>query len=281
MTTLYQRLLPHPHLAPWTDDYPDGLFSAHLDQAHYTDGRNISLNITFNLESPTLEDLVQAGMAAYAALVDCPSTFTRRLDTFNLPEGTILLPSSEFSADFTATPHVVAITDLTLPSGPEIAEEYRSLRPAGIDLSAGAILATGGSLAISPQEVAVHSVIDLVTDSSIRRGAFTVTLDDNRIKIKVDRDTKSGIDALRRRGGASTEMAVLFATLYQSAITEALRDLDDHEGTQWHDTLRKALEQIDASISIDDLKHNASHYAQLLMQHPLDNLITAFTHDDV
>ena len=185
MTTLYQRLLPHPHLAPWTDDYPDGLFSAHLDQAHYTDGRNISLNITFNLESPTLEDLVQAGMAAYAALVDCPSTFTRRLDTFNLPEGTILLPSSEFSADFTATPHVVAITDLTLPSGPEIAEEYRSLRPAGIDLSAGAILATGGSLAISPQEVAVHSVIDLVTDSSIRRGAFTVTLDDNRIKIKV------------------------------------------------------------------------------------------------
>ena len=64
MTTWNNRHLPYPLLAPWTDDYRDGIFSGNVPHVMLNNGKEISLTIKYHLTSQYLKDLIADGTAS-------------------------------------------------------------------------------------------------------------------------------------------------------------------------------------------------------------------------
>ena len=81
-------------------------------------------------------------------------------------------------------------------------------------------------------------------------------------------------------GQNSTEMAILFPSLYLHAITEALRNLSEHSHRRWAQTIMKALERNDIDMDLDELQINALTYAQTLMEKPVGTLMTALDREE-
>ena len=77
MTTWYQRMLPYPLLAPWTEDYQDSSFGVDVPEAVLRNGSQIKVDLVFRLYSETLRGLIENQSARYAVEVSCPRTFVR------------------------------------------------------------------------------------------------------------------------------------------------------------------------------------------------------------
>ena len=77
MTTWNDRLLPHPLLAPWNDDYTDAAFTAQVPHAVLNNGQQINLTVKYHLTSPALRGLLAEGKARYVGLIACAKTFNR------------------------------------------------------------------------------------------------------------------------------------------------------------------------------------------------------------
>ena len=77
MTTWNDRLLPHPLLAPWTDDYSEASFTAQVPHAVINNGKQINLTIKYHLTSQSLQELISEGKAQFVSLIACAKTFSR------------------------------------------------------------------------------------------------------------------------------------------------------------------------------------------------------------
>ena len=60
----YQRLLPYPLLAPWTEDYEDAVFGVDVPEAVLNNGREIRISLLFRLSSNSLGELAFRVLAA-------------------------------------------------------------------------------------------------------------------------------------------------------------------------------------------------------------------------
>ena len=98
-------------------------------------------------DSDLLKSLVRDHRAAYAAVVDCRQTFSNHTEISEDPDLRIQLPEESYKADFSITPHILAIVSLHLPVCNEHAAEYRTTRPEGFELPPGSILATSDPIA--------------------------------------------------------------------------------------------------------------------------------------
>ena len=285
MPTWNDRILPHPLLAPWTDDYGDATFTASVPDAVLNNGRQISLNVKFHLTSQVLRRLIDKHEAQYVLLITCPETFSRDIfhpdqeDEFVLP-----LEASGYSRALELTPYIVAVCKIGGFIADEHAEEFRHIKPHGFDISPGSILSVGESFRIALEDGgSAYSVIDLVADRQIENGVFTVYLENNRIEIRVSERDKKYIEALRKSGLNSIEREVLFPSIYLHAVIEALRNLRDYKDTnkQWARTMIQALERHDISADDEELEFYALKHAQSLMEGPVGRLLTAFTNRDM
>ena len=272
------RLLPHPLLTPWTDDYGDAEFKVNVPHAVLNNGKQINLTIKYHLTSEHLRGVIAEGSAHYVGLLACPRTFSRDAVSATIEDDLYVLDAGEYADEIRLTPYVIATKRIEGFNSDEFAEEFKVVKPGGFNIQPGSILAVGDSLTIALEEGgSPHSVIDLVPDDKVERGSFTVNLDDNRIKIHVDPEDKKKIEAFRQRGQGSREMAVLFPAVYLHAVTEALRNLDEYPDTHWASTMRKALER--HGIIEDDpeiLRYKALKHAQKLMEMPMGTLLKAF-----
>lgn len=278
MSTLINRTLQHPHLAPWTDDYPNRNFTVlEYPQATNQDG-TITVTLRMVTDSTVLSELIQNGQAAYAAVVACTRTFSSHTAISATPELTIKLPAASYHTDFTITPHILALTELHLPLSHEHAGEYHFTRPDGFDLPPGSILATSELIEYPLGETDATSVIDLVTSDRLTPGQFAIVLDDNRIKILVTPDDLTQIARSRQANPKEPRHRSLFATYYQAALREAIGELPKYSDRQWSTTLIKAL----ASLGMDEAatSERALEYAQRLLSHPTGALLAAFTELD-
>ena len=97
MTTWNDRLLPHPLLAPWTDDYPEATFTAQVPHAVINNGKQINLTIKYHLTSQSLRDLISQGQAHYVSLVACAKTFSRNSYPCEHEDDLCILDAQAFS----------------------------------------------------------------------------------------------------------------------------------------------------------------------------------------
>ena len=275
------RLLPHPLLAPWTDDYGDAEFVVNVPHAVLNNGKQINLTVKYHLTSQHLRQAISDGSAHYVGLLVCSKTFRRDAFATDYEDDLHSLDAGDYADEIRLTPHVIATKRIEGFNSDEFAEEFKTVKPRGFSIPPGSILAVGDSVNIALEEGgSPHSVIDLVPDDKVERGSFTVSLYDNRIKIHVEPEDKKKIEAFRQRGQGSREMAVLFPAIYLHAVTEALRNLDGHPDTHWASTMRKALERHGIEDDLQELKSRALKHAQKLMEMPMGTLLKAFGSGD-
>ena len=279
MPSWNDRQLPHPLLAPWSDDYGDRTFAAKVPHAVEGNGERISFTIKYHLTSESLRELILKRKAHYLAIVSCPGTRQRSsLPTVAGDEDVHVLKASEYASELLVSPYVVASTHLTSFMSDEHAEEFRQFRPEGFDVARASILAVGADTRINLDESgSPESVIDLVSNRRQEDGLFTVELDEPRIKIQVSPKDKQRIEALRGRGDSSTDRASLFPSVYLHAVTEALRRLSEYpDETSWVKSMVRTLEREDIAVDKEDLKDRALFYAQKLMNRPIGRMLAAF-----
>ena len=281
MTTWNDRLLPHPLLAPWNDDYTDATFVAQVPHAVLNNGAQINLTVKYHLTSPALQSLIMDGKAQYVGLVACAKTFRRNSYATRQEDEIYILDAADYADELKLTPYVVAIQPIEGFVASEHNGEIRQFKPDGFDIPVGSILAVGNSTDVTLEEGgSPYSVIDLVADPNIEAGTFKVELDDNRLKVHMAPPDKSRTEALRMHGQNSTEMAILFPSIYLHAITEALRNLSEHSDRRWAQTLLKALERNGIGIDVDEIQINSLMYAQTLMERPVGTLMTALDREE-
>jgi hypothetical protein len=199
------RQMPHPLLAPWSDDYDeDSNFAASVPAAVLTGNGNINLHIQYDLCSPTLVDLIERGQAQYVALLACAHTFTRESYSTEYPEQHLVLNATDYADTLLFTPHICAVAGIERFTSPEHSPEYAAVRPQGFDIPPATILAIGDTTAITLElNGNPYSVIDLVSDQNTGVGRFDLALDEDRIKIHLSPADQTVMDAYRSRGAYS------------------------------------------------------------------------------
>ena len=278
MTTWNDRLLPHPLLAPWTDDYPGTSFAAQVPHAVINNGKQINLTIKYHLTSQTLLELISQGKAQFVSLLSCAKTFSRNAFPSEHEDDLCLLDAQEYSEDLKLTPYIISKKPIEGFTSGELAEEITRIRPEGFFIPIGSILAVGDSTEIELEEGgSPFAVIDLVADSNVESGMFKIDLDDNRIKVYMAPGDKAQIEGLRQHGEHSWEMAILFPSVYLHAISEALRNLTYFHENRWARTMLQALERHNIAFDDDELKANALTHAQTLMGSPVGTLMRALS----
>ena len=281
MTTWNDRLLPHPLLAPWTDDYEEAIFTAQVPHAVLNNGRQINMTVKYHLTSEILKQLVTEGKAQYVGVITCDKTFSRISSAAKEEDELYILEADQFADELKLTPYVVATQIIERFISPEHNPEIREIKPEGFSIPTGSILAVGNSTNVPLEEGSTpYSIIDLVSNRTVEIGSFIVDLDDNRIKIHMAPECKQQAEAMRQHGRLSVEVATLFPGVYLHAITEALRNLEDHQEHHWAQTIRRALDNHNISQDDEDLKTNALKHAQTLMDKPLGKLLTAFSKEE-
>ena len=281
MTTWNDRLLPHPLLAPWTDDYDDAIFTAQVPHAVLNNGRQINLTVKYHLTSELLRQLVTEGKAQYVGVIACDKTFSRNSFPSNQEDELYILDASQFADELKLTPYVVATQPIEGFISAEHNLEVREIKPEGFTISAGSILAVGDSTNVPLEEGgSPYSIIDLVSNPKVEIGDFIVDLKDNRIKIHMAPECKQQAEAMRQHGRLSLEVATLFPGVYLHAITEALRNLEGHQEYHWAQAIWRALDYHNISQDDEELKSNALTHAQKLMEKPLGKLLTAFSKEE-
>ena len=276
ISTWNHRLLPHPLLAPWTDDYPGERFETSVPQAVLNNGKEISFTIKYHLTSAYLHSLISDGVAAFVAMLSCSRTASRSTLPTNQEDEVYVVPAGEFSGEIRLSPFVVALKDISEFATTEHAEEFTRFRPAGFRIPQGSLLAVGLPKQISLEHGgSPYSVIDLVGNPKVPNGMFLLDLDEERVKILVSPGDKQMIEAMRRRGTTSPELVSLFPSIYLHAVSEALRGLGAHSEQRWAKVLSDALAKHGLATDPEVVLEDSLKYAQTIMVKPVGTFLKA------
>ena len=272
----HQRMFPYPVLAAWTGDYEDSEFGVTAPDALLRNGSLIEINLRFRLTSEYLGQLIEVGDAQCMVEISCPKTFARHIRRVSL-EDSLSLEADDYAEEMFITPLIISARPLDAFISREHASEWREHRPEGFSLPEAGILAIGNVVRVMIEETGVDSVIDLVSNSQVEGGLFHVELDGERIKIHVSPEDKERVEALRRRrSGADTGFTALFPSMYLSAVSEALRQLRDHQNSRWAFAMRVALERCGyGQVSIESVQEQSLVYAQRILDHPMNGFLDA------
>ena len=272
----HQRMFPYPVLAAWTGDYEESEFGVSTHDALLRNGSLIEINLQLRLTSEYLDNLIAVGDAQCVVEISCPKTFARHTQSVSL-EDNLSLKSGDYAEEMFITPLIVSARPLDGFISREHAAEWREHRPKGFSLPEAGILAIGNTVRVMIEETGVNSVIDLVSNSQVEDGIFHVELDGERIKIHVSPEDKERVESLRRRrGGADTGFSALFPSMYLSAVSEALRQLRDHQNSRWAFAMRVALERCGyGHVSIESVQEQSLVYAQRILEHPMNGFLDA------
>ena len=275
------HLFAHPVLAPWLSDYmAPAYFGVLVGQYVPADvaADRLSVEVEFQLQSFTLEPLVAEGLASYAMLATSPRTMFRALSVHHglaSNEASLSLRMSDFAHDITLTPYLVAMRDTILPVTDEHDSEFVQAGRTEFALPSGAILAVGDGIKLSNNEQNIASIIDIVSSSRVEAGQFLLDYEDTRIKVLVSRDDQAALNTMR--AGSAIARATLFPGLYMHALAGGISRLSDHRDSAWASVIYAAMEKKGINdYEQERLTENAQHYAQMLLDSPLGQLLNTF-----
>ena len=272
MSTINNRLIPHPVLVPNGVDYNESCeFSLILKRVHRTPDGKISMDLIYNLTSPTLMDMISRHEARFISVIECPGTYYR--DSHSTTRQTDLweLPAADYASKVSITPYIVTTSAITQFRAKEHSEEINLLIPKGINLPTGSILAIGNQLEIEIDDIGtVGSAINLTRNSRVPEGQYIINTESELINIEVNPKTHQQLADLRR-----SDENILWPSLYLSAVEQAIRDLENGNNCRWARALRNTLDQY--GIEYEDhskLAQNSSMYAQIITGSPLNRILT-------
>ncbi len=275
------RSLPYPILAPWTDDYLDKSFGIEVPNAVLSGDGQINVTLRYNLNSEFLLDLIRDGQAEYTTLVVCGRTMARQSFSGQYAETVEILDAADYAETIEFTPYITAKTAIDRFSSDEHNSEFRTLQPTHYSVPGSGVLAVGNRIRIDLDPIGnIDSIFDLVPSTSLERGRFEVDVEDDRIKIVVNRDDRAEIDRWLDQGRSSMGSAALHPALYLHAVTLALTRIDENEERRWTTVFRNRLEALHLETSQEEIDQRLLEYGQRLLQHPLGFMLEALKSDE-
>ena len=260
------RLIPHPVLSNQRRDYlPECHFKMRVSNKVITQGgEGISLVVEYDINSPTLLEMVEQGRAGYVALLECADTYRRERFISSETTERIDLHRCDWEGDFFLASYVTATEEISGFTAPEHSDLIKSLTPSGFDLPAGAILAVGNVEAIELGEApGVNSIFDLAPDRQVPIGTFSTDLTGQRIAINLHPNDLEKINIARQK---AEQEPVLHQSLYLHALDKAIRNLHEHGDKRWASIIRQKLEEHELSSIGDDLADHSEKLAQTIFQ---------------
>lgn len=275
------RSLPYPVLAPWTDDYPDKSFGLEVPNSVLSGDGHINITFKYNLNSEFLLKLIRDGQAEYTTLVVCGRTMARRAFYGQHAETVEILDAADYADTIEFTPYITAKTAIEGFSSDEHNSEFRTLQTAHYSVPGSGVLAVGNRIRIDLDPAAnVDSIFDLVPSTSLERGRFEVDVEDDRIKIIVNRDDRVELDRWLDQGRSSVGAAALHPALYLHAVTLALTRIDENEERRWTTVFRNRLEALHLETDQEEINQRLHEYGQRLLQNPLGFMLEALKSDE-
>ena len=280
------RNLGHPLLTPETRDYVSGGFDIEPPDAR-RGADDVTVHISYKLESEYLSGLVNDGDAAFQTLASCDGSFMREAT----PKTTERVQTHHFalsrwSGVIELMPYLTAARRIERFSSAEHDDEFRIAAPDGFLIEPANILAVGNIHEVDIDETgSASSVIDIQASRKVKRGRFDIDLANPRIAVLVSSaDFKRLQEVIDHQSDARS--ATIWPSLYLHVIAEGVRNLPDFGDYAWTSAFERALGKSGFDPEdADSLRENALKYAQQMIYdeksaYPLGMMLDAFTEED-
>lgn len=269
-----QISMPHPVLGPVNSDYVESCrFDADVDIPPSRDA--MDLHVEYTLQSNTISELIERGMAEYFLVAKCPKTYVRNVHSTKSDRFVWRLDPDDYLDSVTFTPYIAAVAEIPSFASPEHLPRCRDFAPGGFAIPPGSILAVAYPTTVRLDHRELESVFNLTVAESMDPNKYRIQLSDASIDILVHRDTYEKINRLR-----NDMSGVAFASLYLPALEHALREIDQeqYEGSSWANSLHHAMEGRGLSLE-EDTPGSAHDVAQDLLEFPLGRMFVSLERD--
>ena len=267
------RIIPHPVLYASSIDYRDGLtFDMDVGDAMYTIEGNITLSVKFTLHSRFMNQLIRDKMAKIILRTRCSKTHQRDMFEVGGLEYELNLPSSNYVDKIKIDSYIT--TNDTIKSF-RSKEHHPEFQGVTITVPEGGILAhgSGGEILIDLLPT-ISSAIDIQLNPDLDDGQYRFDLGSDKIIIYLNTTTMQKIEMLRK-----SNPNVLFPSLYMSALTHAIQNIEEGRERKWEEALKKTLTGQQIKINQEDLQSKAYEYAQTLLENPIQNIMEGMNHE--
>lgn len=258
----------HPVLSPESDHYPNGQFTTTLSKPEPTDA-SIRIILDFQLQEPTLEQLVSDGKARCVAMLYCRAT---------LYQQTLLAHNGDMQIDATISaellrdaielhPLIVAAetTELDTSTSDDF---YRDITPV---VQEGEPLASdrGWHFSLDVDTLPLGSIFQFNPDPSLT-GPMQIELDPAKTYVDI-RVNSSQLQEMN----ITQQQRLTIPSVFSAALVQAIQRVHGIDPDEpviipgWVDTIRKQAAKHGIDLNADDVAFSA---AQTLLGDPFANL---------
>ena len=254
---------PHPVLSNG-DDIGLGTTDA-IDLACTIRDESVTLEIEgLRTENPTIDKLVEDGLAEWVVRVQCARTYFRSTTTTRDGTASTTIDGRELDGAVDVDVSVCAVAEIPgfRPDG--VHKDYGDQK---VDLLVGDLLVLGGSFRFAvdkdfdPLRASVRSLMT-VTEGDHDVGSFRVDLDDDLILVSLSKHDWASWNATKDHAPE-----ILHASLVVPVLQHCIPRVEEFEGRRWADRMDVLLERV---MSGDTPLHDDLSKAQALLSGPRD-----------
>jgi len=268
------RSFPYPVLGPNLDDFTDGFVRLAGASGEVAPER-YSIRFTFELSHPSIVNLVNAGDASPAVVVECRQNFYRRRHKVDLGLNEMVIAADELHGLVQVTPLVSAARDLAPYRPNSLNPDYDGVQ---ICVPRHGILAYGPNFEFIAEPKSdrlrrISSIMRVIQAAESGKG-MTVNIGGPRIHIEVSPDQFR----LYRRIAASRQgPAILSAMLVLPALVDVFHRVkglgsEELEDFRWFQVVRARLREVSQPVDVPGF--DPMKAAQALLDSPFARGIT-------
>ena len=271
-----RRNFPHPVLSPVNQDYQEGYgFSANVRNVRRSeDHRTIVIAVEYQLNEPTLAEMIRRQDARYITLTICPTTRVRDSHPCSEERQEIVLEAARYREELRIESLITTTREIPRFHSPHWAPELREFLPEGARIPSYAILALSNPTITNTEDSQhIESCVTITPSENTPPGEFDVSLDDDLIAISIN---PGDTPTLQRMRGNEESQKKLWPSMYLTAIERAVREHRDeeHRGKRWTQAVEARIQEAGLEPADNEiLKAKSLSIAQKLMEQPLRRII--------
>ncbi len=270
-----QKVFPYPVLRPDIDDYLDGEFQAMVDFNVSDDASEVRINMEFALSVAEIQAEIDAGNAEFVAVIASRETFYRTTLRTAKAKTTKTFRADQIRGELLISPFIVAKKDIRGFRSVDINQEFGA---GGFSFEAGEVLAIDEPKAVYFNRdlfTPLSSVLELALDPSQKESKWTLSFDQDKLRILVGEKSKEKIDLARNK---QDNKSILINSIWFGAVAEAtnqLKQISDYDDLRWASVIRQQCH----NRGIDLEGGDSYQIAHTLLANPLGLLEQVFSEE--
>ncbi|WP_276907275.1 hypothetical protein [Peptoniphilus duerdenii] len=274
-----ERYHSYPVLAPYTDDYPNTLFSIKKLE-DIVDRNNYVFEVELNLNNKGLEKLINEQLAEFVIHVECSKTSFRRIFKSSMSTLTLQIEKSKIDSRVEFAPFIIAKEDIKNYTDIEFDPIFEGF---SFNINRGQYLAIGKVAIITiikdkDDLKQLSSIIRIAQVADLEKG-IKLQLEGDRIQILMPKETyEMYIYASRNHN----RLRLLHSMIVLPAIINVLYELkDDAESNfeqfsdrRWFQALEIRINDLGLELDKRLFSDNTPYeLAQLILEYPVEEAL--------